>query len=299
VVVPYGTTRCDFISVCAAREGLSLKARYALGALHPADRLSIEELKELNFRSGLRTKRLIKITTYGAPPCSSNVYFSDGFETDDRPLVRIPKEVGEMPAKLNASIYSPHGVCRVYPKTIIGWRATRPLDLNGIIDLRAPVAALAAFTGKRFLYRGHEHADFLVNWMVTGPSIVPRPRADFGHAQYYTDCFEHALLYAPHGGVITIHDWTETLDLSMRFVIFDDWESYVKFYIAKTNIDLPPIPAPPIYTEDFLSGMVTENFDEVYECAVPKKTSIKQVAAKTQAACEEMASRLIAIIYLT
>lgn len=225
---------------------------------------------------------------------------SDKLITDDEALVRIPAIVGKKPATLDTDIYSPHGVCASYPNKIIGWRVVYPgADLKRIINLRVKVAELSGSTDKTFLYRGYEHADFLVNSMVAGPSIIPSIRADFGHAQYYTDCVEYALLYAPQGGVITIHDWTETDNLSIRHLADNEWKQYVKFHIARTNILLPErITAPRAYREDFLSGMVSKNFEEIYTCAAPIESPVTQVAAKTQAACGEMASRLIAIIYM-
>jgi hypothetical protein len=56
IIVPFGTSYIDHISVLVAKQGWTIKAFYSYGRLYPARRVSPAKLKEMNFSLHAKTR---------------------------------------------------------------------------------------------------------------------------------------------------------------------------------------------------------------------------------------------------
>jgi hypothetical protein len=57
-------------------------------------------------------------------------------------------------------------------------------------------------------------------------------------------------------------------------------------------------PTATISTPDFIEGAVSANYSEMLNKGRPVASSRRQIMARTDAACERMANKLVAIIFL-
>jgi hypothetical protein len=97
---------------------------------------------------------------------------------------------------------------------------------------------------------------------------------------------------------VNIHDWSEGPGtLSEKTVVGDEWTRYVKFHLALGNPKLPPMPDVPDYRQDFLTGVISQETESVFQGRTPIPTSAEQTVAKSPGAFNLMANRLIAVIY--
>ena len=122
--------------------------------------------------------------------------------------------------------------------------------------------------------------------------------SDFGDGIYYSESFEIARAYSGSGGVITIYDWSsEHEPLTIKEIFEPEWRPLVKYHIAhifpfKENL------VPITFDEDFWRGSISVDHAPVKRCSDPIPSDAIQVVAKTQAAYDLMASRLIGVIFL-
>jgi hypothetical protein len=104
-----------------------------------------------------------------------------------------------------------------------------------------------------------------------------------------------------YNGVVRVYDHGEGWgDLSVKVLVGAEWAEFVKRSVAWTNQSLdPPIPRPAKLKEDFLEGPISHCHPSIFECDPPLPTTPYQHKANTDAARTLLASRLVAIIYVT
>lgn len=129
--------------------------------------------------------------------------------------------------------------------------------------------------------------------------ILTSTTADFGVAQYFTSEFLVARNYAMAQGFVTVHSWFGPGSLTHKHLDGEEWNDYVKWNVARYNRDLDPGPRPVNYDVDFVEGCISRDHNTILTYQNPVPVSYQhQIAAKTPAACDYMASNMIGVIYL-
>jgi len=206
----------------------------------------------------------------------------------------IPPSVTCDVGEYDTNLFSPSGLHAGYPNKILSFRCPNGNTNEKFIEFQ--LKSLHDRLGhSSVLYRGITCITEFIHALAVGAFLVPNPSADFGHGMYFTSDFNYAKLYAEEGGCVAIYEWNGPGQCSMREVVGDDWQQYVKWHCGHTNVNVT-IPRPPMYSEDFLSGAISVDTFATWECNRPVPTNKIQIVAKTARAVETMASRLVGVV---
>ena len=80
--------------------------------------------------------------------------------------------------------------------------------------------------------------------------------------------------HSGEGGVVTIHDWTDNFGLSIHTLEGQEWRNYVKFNVARTNLNIPSISSFPVYQYEFLVWKVSTITRTYTDALIPLPRSI-------------------------
>jgi len=160
-------------------------------------------------------------------------------------------------------------------------------------------------TGRNdLLYRGVSDYFRFADTLVSGPRVPVNAGGDFGFGIYYTPSYSLARVYATAQGVILAYDVSEGFaSHTVKELGGEEWERTVKWYLSRWRISIGDVVKNmEIEGEvDFACGPVTSSVQRqlVEDCHTAIPTAARQVCAKTQAAVNYMAHRLVGIICMS
>jgi len=160
-------------------------------------------------------------------------------------------------------------------------------------------------TGRNdLLYRGVSDYFRFADTLVSGPRVPVNAGGDFGFGIYYTPSYSLARVYATAQGIILAYDVSEGFaSHTVKELGGEEWERTVKWYLSRWRISIGDVVENMEIEEevDFACGPVTSSVQRqlVEDCHTAIPTAARQVCAKTQAAVNYMAPRLVAIICMS
>jgi hypothetical protein len=216
-----------------------------------------------------------------------------------KPKAEYPPTLSDCVQQFYLKSFSFH-LHSIYPMTIHSWLAPWAYSQNA--EAYKLLSQFKTMTGRNeLLYRGISPYFRFARTLINGPRVPEHGDADFGDGVYYTPSYSLARLYACDEGVILVYDVSNGYDpLVVKELHGTEWERTIKWYLAGWRIIIGDIVENMELGEDidFACGPITGGIQRelVKDCHTAIPTTNRQVCAKTQAAVEYMAHRLVAII---
>jgi hypothetical protein len=301
VVTPLATSSYDWILKAAAYQGLAHTGILSFGRLYNAPTLTEDRRLDINADNGFFPREIVSVSRYSLQLNDVDLNRNRGIKSVLSPESRrfAPAIATECPTTVDLGKICNTVVDPSFPPQADIWK------VRGRRHFKPSVAEIATLEKwleeKQFdkvLYRGYDSAGALWGMIESGMVRIPSYRSDFGTAQYYTDDYETARMYAYDTGVsaISIHDWKEQESpCTAKILEGDEWTRTVQYWVSHLNPDIATT-QPVTWDGDFWVGKHSSDHDPVFRCQSPNPTSVTQFAAKTNSALELMASRLVGII---
>lgn len=212
--------------------------------------------------------------------------------------MKLPDNLTPSPALFDIKVFQPHGGLNAKWRSQI-WAWMGEVEHQSEKYTRLQLSCFQSILGhNKLLYRGLDSAAYFTSILARNPRDYSKDSTDFGDGIYYTDEFSVAKVYAGKGGAVTIYDWSEEHSpLTFRHLVGEEWRKCVKYSVAHVNPmkqNLEPVDFP----EDFWGGGISVCHNCIKHCSEPQPSHAFQIAAKTQAAYDLMAGRLIGIVFL-
>ena len=212
--------------------------------------------------------------------------------------MKLPDNLTPTPALFDIKLFQPHGrLNQKWASRIWAWMSEFGHQTEK--DTRLQLSFFQHILGHhKLLYRGLDKFTYFTSMLARNPQHYSSDSTDFGDGIYCTDKFSVATRYAGKTGVVTIYDWSEDYSpLTFRNLVGEEWRKCVKYSVAHvypTKQNLEPVD----FSEDFWAGPISVCHKSIKQCSEPQPSDGFQIVAKTQAAYDLMAGRLVGVLFI-